>query len=473
MVNFVKTKVALLGVLGSDLTVVNAARVSFDKESDYVNDGMDKHLSERDEKLIKYLAEHNHWSPFSHCFLQFRIKAPIFVARQLQKHCLSGDSTITFIGRANGASNSKKKVKIKDLYDMWSGKYKYQGGNKGKYNVKKRNIRVYNEYTKKFELSKILDVIYQGKKITYSIVADNGSTIRATSDHLFYTNFGWKKLKDLKVGDFLVTDIKTPIKLNNKPLRCNDSADVIARRNVQRSFCATCGSVESLEVDHIIPVNMGGTHLPENLQVLCAPCHKDKTKNEKIPQSPLIPYLTKILKIEEFGVEDVYDLTIDKIHNFMANDVLVHNCVGLAWNEISRRYVDNEPEYLDIRDWRKKAENKKQGSSDELVTKYTVEGHGYSDENKVPYDVYVDLIMEANYLYSEMLEAGIAPEQARALLPQSTMTEWFWSGSLYAFARVCNLRNSPDAQKETQDVTLQIDKYCKEEFPVSWKYLCP
>ena len=72
-----KMRVSLEDVMGNDLSVVNAARVSFDKE----------HLTidERDEKLIKYLAEHNHWSPFGHASLQFRIKAPIFVARQLVK----------------------------------------------------------------------------------------------------------------------------------------------------------------------------------------------------------------------------------------------------------------------------------------------------------------------------------------------------------------------------------------------------
>ena len=70
--------VELIDSMGSDLTVVNAARVSFNKQSERFKDG--------DEKLIRYLAKHNHWTPFGHCTLQFRIKAPIFVARQLVKH---------------------------------------------------------------------------------------------------------------------------------------------------------------------------------------------------------------------------------------------------------------------------------------------------------------------------------------------------------------------------------------------------
>ena len=81
--------IELITHMGSDLTVVNAARVSFNKESqwDFVpSHGEWPRLSTKDEKLIKYLAKHNHWTPFGHCFAQFRIETPIFVARQLAKH---------------------------------------------------------------------------------------------------------------------------------------------------------------------------------------------------------------------------------------------------------------------------------------------------------------------------------------------------------------------------------------------------
>ena len=72
------SEVSLIDHMGTDLTVVNAARVSFGKKKTEFTDG--------DEKLIKYLADHNHWSPFGHCSVQFHIKAPVFVARQLVKH---------------------------------------------------------------------------------------------------------------------------------------------------------------------------------------------------------------------------------------------------------------------------------------------------------------------------------------------------------------------------------------------------
>lgn len=221
-------KVDLINHMGSDLEVVNAARVSFDKQSRWVyceeTNGLDKGLSGDDKKLISYLAKHKHWSPFSHCFAKFRIKAPIFVARQLQKHV-----------------------------------------------------------------------------------------------------------------------------------------------------------------------------------------------------------------------------------------------VGLAWNEVSRRYVDSEPEFYVPKVWRKRAENVKQGSSDEAVTL----PHPMDCNYYLPKEIYEESLTT----YNELLKAGVAPEQARMVLPQATMTEWIWSGSLYAFARVCKQRLDSHAQAETREIAEHISAHMQTIYPVSWKAL--
>jgi len=205
-------KVDLVDYMGSDLTVVNTARVSFNKTS------ID--LDDRDEKLIKYLAEHGHWSPFAHCFLQFRIKAPLFVARQLVKHQ-----------------------------------------------------------------------------------------------------------------------------------------------------------------------------------------------------------------------------------------------VGLSWNEVSRRYVDDDPEFYNPTVWRGRPTNSKQGSEGKI-----------EDQNTAK------LILEQTHLlaykhYKALLEQGVAPEMARVILPQTMMTEWFWSGSLHAFARVCKQRLDPHSQEETQVIAADIKNFCEDKFPESWRAL--
>ena len=145
---------------------------------------------------------------------------------------------------------------------------------------------------------------------------------------------------------------------------------------------------------------------------------------------------------------------------------LVKHQVGLSWNEISRRYVDIEPEFYTVNEWRKKADNKKQGSSDEIVEWLDDGMYG-----EIPHDLQRQVEHHALYAYNRLLKNGVAPELARIILPQSMMTEWYWSGSLYAFARVCNLRLDETAQKETQEVAKQISALAQKQFPVSWKYL--
>ena len=138
---------------------------------------------------------------------------------------------------------------------------------------------------------------------------------------------------------------------------------------------------------------------------------------------------------------------------FVARQLVKHQ-IGLTWNEVSRRYVDTEVEFYEPKEWRLAAEDKKQGSSEETVKYNLAPAHRF-----------------AKQCYENMLNMGIAPEMARMVLPQSMMTEWYWSGTLYAFARVCNLRCKPDAQKETQNVGWDIDKYARKLFPASWRAL--
>ena len=143
---------------------------------------------------------------------------------------------------------------------------------------------------------------------------------------------------------------------------------------------------------------------------------------------------------------------------FVARQLVKHQ-VGLVWNEVSRRYVDFPPELYQPDAWRGRPVNSKQGSDG------TVELGRTLDHN-------MEMTMQGCLiLYNAMIEKGVAPEQARMVLPQSMMTEWYWSGSLYAFARVCNLRCAKDTQLETQMIANQIDTICAKEFPISWKYL--
>ena len=165
----------------------------------------------------------------------------------------------------------------------------------------------------------------------------------------------------------------------------------------------------------------------------------------------LIKYLAEHDHWSPFGHTTLQFLI--KAPVFVARQLVKHQ-VGLVWNEVSRRYVDDEPEFYIPFIWRGRPENKKQGSS----------------EKEIEFDI-TPTIKYVKETYQNLLKDGVAPEMARMVLPQNMMTKWYWTGSVMAFARVCNLRNKPDSQEETRMITLQMAKHLKDHFPISAKYL--
>jgi thymidylate synthase (FAD) len=140
---------------------------------------------------------------------------------------------------------------------------------------------------------------------------------------------------------------------------------------------------------------------------------------------------------------------------FVARQLVKHKF--LVWNEVSRRYVDTEPDFYLPKVWRKRAENVKQGSSPEAADL----------KNVSPRNAVNQLLSE----YQAMLEYGVCPEQARMILPQNMMTSWYWSGSLGAFTDMVNLRLGEGAQVEAAEVAEQVKEHITELFPVASKYL--
>jgi thymidylate synthase (FAD) len=173
---------------------------------------------------------------------------------------------------------------------------------------------------------------------------------------------------------------------------------------------------------------------------------KLKAKDDK-----LIRYLAKHKHISPFG--HCFASFHVKAPVFVARQLVKHKF--LRWNEISRRYVDDEPEFYEPDVWRGRSSDKKQGSegSVSILLDQEVQWHRQLST------------------YKTLLSEGVAPEQARMVLPQSMMTEWYWSGSLDAFADMCNLRCKDDTQAETREVARQIDHKMIELFPVSWDAL--
>jgi thymidylate synthase (FAD) len=166
----------------------------------------------------------------------------------------------------------------------------------------------------------------------------------------------------------------------------------------------------------------------------------------------LIRYLAKHNHISPFG--HAFASFHVKAPVFVARQLVKHKF--LRWNEVSRRYVDDDPEFYVPDQWRGRADNVKQGS--------------YGSVDLDP-ELAKNMVESSTHDYKYLLAKGVCPEQARMILPQSMMTEWYWSGSLDAFADMCRLRGMPDTQQESREVAAYISDKMMKLFPVSWAAL--
>ena len=179
--------------------------------------------------------------------------------------------------------------------------------------------------------------------------------------------------------------------------------------------------------------------------------HNGEAKVLQYKDDRLIKYLAKHNHKSPFN--HTFTTFHIKAPVFVARQLVKHEY--MPWNEISRRYVDNKPEFYHPEEWRGRSADKKQGS----------DGTVKSNAN-VPY--FNDTMLG---VYTQLLDEGVAPEQARMVLPQSMMTEWYWSGTLYAFAKMCGLRLKEDTQAETRVVAEKIEDVMAKLYPVSWEAL--
>lgn len=142
---------------------------------------------------------------------------------------------------------------------------------------------------------------------------------------------------------------------------------------------------------------------------------------------------------------------------------------GLSWNEVSRRYVKTAPEFFEPEEWRSAPEGSiKQGSGEGSITNFVEDEDWERCPVNSSYTDYCQLSLE---FYNKMMKDGIAPEQARMVLPQSMLTEWIWSGNILAFAHVYKERIASGAQLEAQEFAKELDKVIRPLFPVAWSAL--
>jgi len=181
----------------------------------------------------------------------------------------------------------------------------------------------------------------------------------------------------------------------------------------------------------------------------------DEDNTLTVSDSILISYLARHKHMSPFG--HCFATFHVKAPVFVARQLVKHKF--LRWNEVSRRYVDHEPEFYEPTAWRKRSKDKKQGSAGEVKLSY--KAISTLAKNAVWY----------RKAYKKLIEDGIAPEQARMTLPLSLMTEWYWSGSLDAWSDMCRLRQSEDTQEETRLVANSISMDMGTLFPDSWTAL--
>ena len=181
----------------------------------------------------------------------------------------------------------------------------------------------------------------------------------------------------------------------------------------------------------------------------------DEDNKLTVNDSILISYLARNRHMSPFG--HCFATFHVKAPVFIARQLVKHKF--LRWNEISRRYVDEEPVFHTPNTWRGRADDKKQGSSGEVSISYRM------ISTLAKHEVW------CKKAYNDLLEQGVAPEQARMVLPQSMMTEWYWSGSLDAWSDMCRLRQSEDAQEEARLVANSISADMSTLYPDSWAAL--
>lgn len=190
---------------------------------------------------------------------------------------------------------------------------------------------------------------------------------------------------------------------------------------------------------------------------LCVPMFKSMTPHD----GNRVQHQNEIRDIELYA--DLQTVSFRIVAPIFVARQLVKHQIGLCWNEESRRYIDSLPMFYEVDEFRKRPDGSiKQGSSENKLTDLV---------QRAVKDEYSNTVSYAYHSYNRMIDSGVAPEQARALLPVSAMTQWIWTGSVAAFKRVCNLRLDPHAQQETREVAVKIDSLIRSVYPETWREL--
>jgi thymidylate synthase ThyX len=457
---------ALDGALASDLAVVNGARVSFNQASD--------EMTERDEGLIRFLMRERHGSPFEHGYFRFVVKAPLFVVREHHRHraghCLPATAQIWAETIAPRSGRLLRKSSIAQIFRNWhEGVPDSMGRKRLLPACRNLSLRVLNEQTQLFELGRMRDIFRSDTKEIYSI-ATEGYRLLCSADHGVLTSDGWARAADLTKSDFIaVSGVRTTRNGQQVPPSLRRGIGVwtsmqrpLLIKEVDR--CYACGKRfrrEDLVLDHIIPVavDLKKALDSDNLAPACGHCHRLKTNAEqKLATRQYKTAGSKFARVlfppRRVAEEETYDIEMDgPHHNFVADGVVVHN----SYNEWSGRYSKMEPEFYVPENVRTQVGKPGAYSFEPVDDEVRENAQREIEENAT----------RAFQAYERMLEQGVAKEVARAVLPLSTYTKYYWSCNPRSLMHFCSLRNHEAAQYEIRQYAGAAETFLERAMPVT------
>jgi hypothetical protein len=351
-----------------------------------------------------------HGTPFEHNSFRFHIRCPIFVAREWMRHrigCLTGDTVVTFVN-TYGHSTRPLSRTLDHLWEGWSAGER-AGRGAARSRIRDMNLRVLDESTNEFTIGHIDDIVDKGVQPVYRVTLADGKSLTLTENHRVLTSEGWRTMRDAlglegEGDDGRMT--RTARFVTNGTLAYQDALDLPAPD--RRGWKLTGHPVEVVSVDYI-------------------------------------------------GLRQTYDLCVDgPWHNFVANGVVVHN----SFNEFSLRYAKATddfyvPESDDVR-----TQVGKPGAytfepvEDELAART-------QEELRKVYDV-------AYETYNSLVDAGVARELARSVLPVGAYTEFYWTVNARSLMNFVSLRAAETAQREIRRYALAVEAFLAREMPVTY-----
>ena len=458
--------VALDGALATDLAVVNGARVSFNQASD--------EMTERDEGLIRFLMRERHGSPFEHGYFRFVVKAPLFVVREHHRHraghCLPGDTEIWCESFGQRSGRTVRKRPIKELYRNWHvGVEDSRGRTRQLPSCRSFSVRVMDESTQEFDLGRPADIFESGTKEILDLGVGR-PRLRCSSDHRVLTADGWARAGDLRAGDRVAecgttypraTTAVPPSLRRGIGVWTSMQRELLIREHDSCHLCGGTYSRDRLILDHVVPVSVDLRLALDtrNLRPACFSCHRRKTSSEQRYAARLgcrvAPSFARLLRTpRRVAEETTYDIEMTgPHHNFVANRVVVHN----SYNEWSGRYSKMEPEFYVPENVRTQVGKPGAYSFEPVADEVRENAQRELGENAT----------RAFQAYERMLEQGVAKEIARAVLPLSTYTKYYWSCNPRSLMHFCSLRNHEAAQYEIRQYAAAAESFLEKQMPIT------